>query len=201
MISLVILLLLRNIYIGLMILYGLFCLPCYCISDQCWLKKSLGIKHSGVSAKVLTYIDKQKWKYHNSTDFEEFAYLQTIKETNDSTLLTKKVSRRESQPLDLQCLLCLESFEKDEEIIFLPCYEATNKELHHSGTRSYLYGLEIAHFLHAGCLKEFLKTKHRCPVCQVPVTTEIFKNFQGANFTVYRAQQAQRPSLNPGEML
>jgi hypothetical protein len=52
--------------------------------------------------------------------------------------------------------------------------------------KTFMHGLDIAHFLHADCLKSHLLKKFRCPVCQVPVKTDIFEAFQAADFAAFR---------------
>jgi hypothetical protein len=66
---LTILMLVRNIYIGLLFLYVVFCLPCYCCSDQCFFKRWLGVKQQGASQNVINYIDKEMWNYDQPEDF------------------------------------------------------------------------------------------------------------------------------------
>lgn len=76
MIMLSALMLARNIYIVVLIFYAIFCLPCYCFSDNCCLKRALKIKDKGVSFKVLEYLEKEQWVYENKDDFKEYAALQ-----------------------------------------------------------------------------------------------------------------------------
>lgn len=80
---------LRNFYILLLVLYALFCLPCFCVSDTCWLKRKLGIQHKGVSKEVLKHIEKQTWSYEKETDFSEFALLQSLKASVNSPVETE----------------------------------------------------------------------------------------------------------------
>lgn len=71
--------LVRVSHIVITLLFALFCLPCYCINDNCWLKRNLGLKNNGVSKEVLKYLDKQKWSYNDDRDFEQFSMLQKLK--------------------------------------------------------------------------------------------------------------------------
>lgn len=109
--SLCVLLMLRNVYILLMILYAIFCLPCYCISDNCCLKKCLRIKNNGVSKSVINAIKKQQWQFVDKSDFAEFAMLQKAKNTSD-TLHQSMVDEElhKVSVMEMQCLLCLEEF-------------------------------------------------------------------------------------------
>lgn len=101
--------------------------------------------------------------------------------------------RIKSISAEIQCLLCLEEFEKGDEVIFLPCHDATNPHMG-SESKTIIHGLDSAHFLHSECLLSHLKLKHRCPVCQVPVRKEIFVNFRGADFGLYRKYNSLQSS-------
>lgn len=76
--------LLRNFYIILMLLYTLFCLPCFCIDDNCWLKRKMGVKNNGVDKQVFSHLKKAKWSYDTDKDFDDFAQFQALKNRQTS---------------------------------------------------------------------------------------------------------------------
>jgi hypothetical protein len=65
-----------------MILFVLFCVPCYCIPDSCWCKNKFAIKGSGTSKIVLDWLETQKWVFENVEDFEKFALIIHLKAEN-----------------------------------------------------------------------------------------------------------------------
>jgi len=72
----------RTMHVLIMILFVLFCVPCYCIPDSCWCKKKFAIKGSGTSKIVLDWLETQKWEFENVEDFEKFALIINLKAEN-----------------------------------------------------------------------------------------------------------------------
>ena len=76
------LMLARTMHVFQLILFVLFCFPCYCISDTCLCKKKFAIKGSGTSKVVLEWLETQKWTLKNVKDFEDFALIVKLRAEN-----------------------------------------------------------------------------------------------------------------------
>ena len=181
------LMLARTMHVFQLILFVLFCFPCYCISDTCLCKKKFAIKGSGTSNIILEWLRTQKWEYNRVKDFEDFALIFKLKAESkkngsvENFEVVKKSSYFADGKTETNCQLCSFSFEKNEEIVFLPCSKALN-----STSEQNVFGIDLHHFFHYECLETYLKKRQRCPTCQVVVAPFIIKNADETNFELRR---------------
>lgn len=68
------------------------------------------------------------------------------------------IVKRRYNPQDFkatsECCICMSEFQEDEDVTPLPC--------------------NIAHYFHAQCVTEWLKTNNTCPLCRKVVTGDDF---------------------------
>ena len=55
------------------------------------------------------------------------------------------------------CLICLNQYSDDDNIVILPC--------------------DARHNFHEACIKEWLRNKNKCPICRTPVTESNLREF------------------------
>lgn len=62
----------------------------------------------------------------------------------------------QDHPEGLECAICMEEYQPDDEITPLPC--------------------DTRHFFHTKCIEDWLKHNNSCPLCKKPVTLNDLKN-------------------------
>lgn len=116
-----------------------------CTGDLSILNQNISLEGAR-NIQDLSFIDSG-----NIEEQEETFFLGNIlneQELNRDVLLSKKemkmIPKQRIGCSDSSCVICFDKYEKGQVIRNLPC----------------------GHFFHYGCLKQWLKTSHRCPICR-----------------------------------
>ena len=94
---LAVLMIIRVVHVFLLILFLLCCIPCYCFSDTCFLKRRM-VHSAGVESGTLNALEKHKWTYSEPQDIKMFAMMIRLKYERDT--VKQKVPSLLGSPLN-----------------------------------------------------------------------------------------------------